>query len=100
MITRPPPLASSSEFQCDVPEGQFETGFAQIHILIIQRGERSNRWTSTERIHITTNLRLPDKGGPVSPLKRATNVRLVLDAIGIIFTTSILSQPNVLSPAD
>src|SRR6187549_1509008 len=100
MITRPPPLASSSELQCDVPEGQFETGFAQIHILIVQRGEWSDRWTSTERVDVTNKFGLKDNSGPVSNLKPATNVRLVLDAIGIIFTTSVLSQPNVLSPAD
>src|SRR6185503_20421933 len=100
MITRPPPLASSSEFKSDVPQGELKTCLTQIDILFVQGGERSDRWTSTERLDVTNKLRLDDNGSPVSHFKPATNVCLILDAIGIIFTTSVFSKPNVLSPAD
>src|SRR6478672_10192414 len=100
MITRPPPLASSSEFKSDVPQGELKTRLTQIDILIVQGGERSNRWTSTERLDITYKLRLDYNGSPVSHFKPATDVRLVLDTIGVVFTTAIFSKPNVLSTAD
>src|SRR6476620_11097048 len=100
MIAWPPPLASSSEFKSDVPQGELKTRLTQIDILIVQGGERSDCGASTERIDITDKLWLDDNGSPVSHFKPATNVRLILDAIGIIFATSVFSQPDVLSSTD
>src|SRR5688572_16260802 len=69
-------------------------------MLVVQGGEWANRRALTECVGVTDEFRLDYKSGPVSHFKPAANVRLVLNAIGIIFTAAVFSKPEGLPFTD
>src|SRR5215217_5886755 len=99
MIARAPPLRPASEFGRNIPERQLEARFTEIDVLVIQRRLGPDRRSLTERLRIADELRLNGHGGPIPDFKPSAHIRLVLDAVGIILTAAIFSQPDSLMSA-
>src|SRR5215217_6497080 len=96
MIARAPPLRPASEFRRNIPERQLQARLAEIDVLVIQRRLGPDRRSLTERLRIADELRLHGHGGPIADFKPPAHIRLVLDAVGVIFTAPVFTQPDAL----
>jgi hypothetical protein len=97
MISLPPPLRAPPYFHRDVGITELGTGLAQVHILFVERRQRAGCRITGKRPCVADKFRLRLKRQPVSHFQPSPNIGLVLNAVGIIFSASIFSEPHRLS---
>src|SRR5574342_380578 len=100
VIAGPPPLCTSPNFQGDIHIGEFEAGLTQIDVLVVQRGQWADCRSMTERVPVADELGLDLESCPISHFEPSADIRLILNTIGIIFTSAIFAETDRLSLPD
>ena len=90
----PPPLRAPPDFQGDVEAGELEVELPQVEVVAVVRR------ADPQHMSIADELGLNGERRPVGQLQPATDIRLVLHAVDVVFSASIFAEANRLASSD